>query len=132
MVSYSELLQLKDYDIEFNIKLILLVLIMCYAAAMIYFTNRMGEDTLLKEITKYSLKIYGWLWIFFGPLFFSVFLFREIGPFTLINFLWQSYGVILVVTTVIIIFHIFNWILKPFGWEPKSARDKVRYKEDGI
>ena len=132
MVTYSELLQLKDYDIEFNIKLILLVLIMVYSAAMVYYCNRIGEETLLQQITKYSLKIYGWLWIFFGPLFFSIFLFREVSPFDLLNFLWQSYGAILSITIFIMITKIFTWFLKPFGWEPKSAREKLRYREDGI
>ena len=132
MVTYDQLLQLKDYDIEFNVKLILLVLILGYACAMVYFCNRIGEETLLQQIIKYSLKIYGWIWIFFSPLFFSIFLFREVSPVDLLNFLWRSYGAILMITTIIMIFKIFTFILKPFGWEPKSARDKTRYKEDGL
>jgi len=130
MVTYNELLQIKDYDIEFNIKLILLVLIIVYAAAMVYFCDRIGEETLLQEILKYSFKIYGWLWLFFSPLFFSIFLFREVSPFDLLNFVWQSYGAILSMTIFIMITKIFTWFLKFFGWEPKSSRDKLRYKED--
>lgn len=130
MVTYSELLQVKDYDIEFNIKLILLVLIMLYAVAGVYFSNRMGEETLKQQIMKYSIKIYSWIWIFFGPLFFGIFLFREVSPFDLLTFVWQSFGAILTITIFVMIFQIFTFILKPFGWKPKSARDKTRYRED--
>ncbi len=131
MVTYEQVLELKDLDIDFNIKLILLILILGYAVAMVFFSNRMGEITLLQQIIKYSLKIYGWIWVFCSPLAFSIFLFRSVSPFDLLNFLWKSYGIIIIVTFIMVYFKIFTFILKPLGFEPKSAREKTRYRDDG-
>lgn len=131
-ITYDQILQLKDYDIEYNIKLILLALILIYAVCMVYFSNRINDKTLIGGLIKYSIKIYGWLWIFFSPLFFTLFLFREVSPLDLINFIWVSYGALFLIILVIMVSKVFSsYILAPFGWEPLNPRLKKRYKENG-
>lgn len=127
----QEILDLKDIDIEFSIKLILIGLMLVYSVAMIWWSNKLTEEFLFKQIMKYSMKISGYMLTVFSPLT-VIFLFREVSVFDMLGYLWQFYAVIFFVISFIIITGTFAPILKMFGHSgKKNPRTELRYDPNG-
>lgn len=127
----QEILDLKDIDIEYNIKLILIILIICYSIAMIWWSNKMTEEYLFKQIMKYSMKVPAYTTLVLAPLL-LIFLFREVSVFDMLNVLWLAYGIIETVIIFIILTGIFTPVLALFGFKGKeNPRLKTRYLDDG-
>lgn len=67
----------KDLDIEFNIKIILLSMLFIYSTILIYFSFKWDTDQLWQTIIKYFImRIPSTIFLFFSP-FFTIFLFRS-------------------------------------------------------
>lgn len=103
-----------DYQIEFNMKLIIFGCIIFYAILLRYIQNKTVIDNFAKSIFVLFSKVYVFTTALFLPLF-SIMLFREYEVIKLWTLLLQAYGVVFVIMALVLIMLGWQKILDLFN-----------------
>jgi len=118
----------KDIDIEYNSKIILLLIVTIYALAMIYFSNKLEFDGLwFKFIKTYVMKVPSFIFLFFMPLL-VFFLNRGITFETLYLWLLTAYGILMTILFISFKFGLFEFGLKLLGIKYVSKMEMKQIK----
>jgi hypothetical protein len=135
MVSESTqtfVLEVLDYQIDFNIKLIIFATVIFYVFLLHYIRKKSPVDNFSSAVFHFFSGIYIYTTAFFLPLF-TIMLFRDYDAISLWTLLWQGYGVVFVIAALALVVLGGQKVLDMFGIDfdlGMSKREKKRKGEE--
>lgn len=119
-----------DYQIDYNIKLIIFGTIIFYAFLLFFIKRKLENDTFAKMSFNLFSTIYIYITVFFLPLF-SIMMFRDYAAIDLWTLILQMYGGVFVITALTLI--VFGWqkTLDILGIETNFQMMKREQKRKG-
>ena len=121
--AYQLMMISADMTNEFNIKLILLLLLFLYSIAGIYFSFRIKDDSVHMQIVKYLMfRIPSAVFLFYFPVY-TIFLYNAVSAETLLIFVFSYYTIFTVLVFVAFVAFGVKKTFAAFGIEWKSKRE---------
>jgi len=119
---------LKDVEFEYNIKLMLLGLLLLYSIAAFWLASKWETEKYYAKIIKiYLFKIPFGVILFFYPLL-TLFLLRAVSYETFYMLMITFYGYALVVLLIAGKLGIFELVMDMLGIKPKAQKIEAKYQ----
>ena len=121
-------LEVLDYQIDYNIKLIIFASIIFYAFLLNHIKKKTETDSFAKAIFVLFSTIYIYTTAFFLPLF-SIMMFRDYAAVDLWTLVLQMYGVVFVIAALALVFRGWQFCLDLFVNFEMMKREQKRKGE---
>lgn len=121
-------LSIVDYNQDYNTKLILLCVIVAYSLFFLWYPRFIGDDMKWKVFVKLLMKITGFIFIFFTPLF-TIFLVRGYPFISLWTFIATLYGALFAILSVLVWVWGYDAILMFVGIKHQTNKRLIRRKK---
>ncbi len=131
MTSEAFVLEMFDYQIDYNIKLAIFGLVIGYTFFLYWYIQRIDSVSFASIIFEFFAKIYMAVTIFFLPLF-TIMLFRNYDAIDMWTLLLQVYGIVFVIAALALL--VFGWekVLQMFGLQVTDISEmKLNKKRRG-
>jgi len=125
----EEINYIKDIDIDFNIKLLLLCSFVVTALVLYYFKSKIKRNNYLNDMMYYFMNVSWVVILLFFPMY-SFLLLRSVDISIIMNLVFGVYSVILGCGTIIILWWGGNAFMKKFFNINLSRNNKKCYRNE--
>jgi len=128
----SFVLEVLDFQLDFNIKLIMFGVIIFYVFLLNHMRKHLQIDSFSKMVFSLFSGIYVYTSAFFLPLF-TIMLFRDYAAIELWTLIWQAYSLVFIITTFALMILGWQKVLDVVGIDFNlgiSKRDQKRKGEE--